>query len=741
MALEDLIGQVPDRALRTELEAALRELKGTRRFGLVFNRRPETTLVRDFPIRAGMTVYRRSDLGLEQPLIVTVSDVVSAEVVPEGAPDAPLTTVAASDLFVLKRFREPIYPALTPVGSVREGGDKPSHSVIEAENYHALQLLGFLHEGEVDCIYLDPPYNTGARDWKYNNNYVDDRDAFRHSKWLNMMEKRLRLARRLLKQDGVLVITIDEHELHHLGVLVEQIFPEYLRYMVSVVINSRGSTGNRNFGVIEEQALFVVPDLGYDVIQPREACVPYLVGRTEKGPAGALLSKVLSVIPDLETQLTEGGEGLDDAEIDLLAELEDDELDEADLDTDEGAEAPVPGEYWHHAHRTGQGTSFRTQRKSQFYPLFIDPDTKEIVRVGEPLLDVGPDGQLVPPCWDTVDGLVPIWPVDTDGHDRVWCYEPERMRNEIAIGNIKVGSYVESRKTYAVNVRRVRRTQQRFRERTIWWEPSYDAGSNGTNILKNLLGRSGAFPFPKSVYAVRDTLATVVGNRPDALIVDLFAGSGTTLHATCLLNAHDGGSRRTILVTNNEVEDKLAAELAAQGLYPGDPEYDKHGIFQAVTVPRVTAAVTGFQPGGRPVPGRYKWAGRRPMAEGFEENVSFFRLDYLEPDEVELGLQLKAILPALWLRSGGVGDLPEPDSSAAFLMSGNAPFALLLKESAFREFLSALRTRSDIRYAWLVTDSERAFAEMRAALPSSLRVSMLYRDYLRTFAINTGGPS
>jgi len=76
----------------------------------------------------------------------------------------------------------------------------------------------------VDCVYIDPPYNKGAKDWKYDNQYVDLNDAWRHSKWLSMIDKRLRLARRLLKPDGVLIVMIDEHEVHHLGVLLEQLF-------------------------------------------------------------------------------------------------------------------------------------------------------------------------------------------------------------------------------------------------------------------------------------------------------------------------------------------------------------------------------------------------------------------------------------------------------------------------------------------------------------------------------------
>ncbi|WP_374235157.1 MULTISPECIES: hypothetical protein [unclassified Thiocapsa] len=91
---------------------------------------------------------------------------------------------------------------------------------------------------------MDPPYNTGARDWKYNNNYVDGNDAWRHSKWRAFMERRLRLAKWLLKPDtGVLIVTIDEPEVHHLGMLLEQTYPEASRQLVTIVINQKGGQG------------------------------------------------------------------------------------------------------------------------------------------------------------------------------------------------------------------------------------------------------------------------------------------------------------------------------------------------------------------------------------------------------------------------------------------------------------------------------------------------------------------
>jgi adenine-specific DNA-methyltransferase len=272
------------------------------------------------------------------------------------------------------------------------------------------------------------------------------------------------------------------------------------------------------------------------------------------------------------------------------------------------------------------------------------------------------------------------------------------------------------------------------RLKTVWHRTRHDAGAYGADLLGHFLG-ARIFPFPKSLYSVRDTLAAVVGQKRDALILDFFAGSGTTLHATCLLNAADGGRRRCIVVTNNEVEDALARRLHKDGKYPGDVAFDEHGIFEAVCMPRCAAAITGSRASGEPVHGAY--LDGRPYAAGFDENCAFLRMDYLEPDDVELGRQFTAIVPILWLASGGLGPEPDPTPTSGYLMPPASPFAVLLRESAFRRFAAALEKRRDVTHVWLVTDSERAFADMRAALPDEYAVGMLYRDYLRTFAINT----
>lgn len=707
--IDDLVSQIPDKALRLKLEGALSDMKRRQRFGLVFEEHvPETSSLFGFPINTGATVQYRSDLDaktLFQAKAINSRGKVTLE--PEGG--GAEEVAPSSKLMVVKRFGDPIFPALTSVGSIRRGPvERPYHAVVSGENFHALQLFVYLYEGKVDCIYIDPPYNTGARDWKYNNRYVDKKDSWRHSKWLSMMEKRLKLARRLLKSDGVLICTIDEHEVNHLGMLLERVFPEYQHYMVTIVINPKGRE-KANFAPVDEYAFFVVPDTGTDVIL--------------RAPGTSA--------PGNGKHASDEEEGDEDAEA-----LELDAIDaEAEAEPiEKPPEAEEEEEQWEyrHARRRGGGaesSSYRYKRPNQFYPLYIDEEKKKVVRAGK-MISLGKD-----PSFRKVNGLRPIWPIDTEGRHRVWGFIPESMQKMIDLGNVFLGKYHEKRDDWTINYRVPKKNTRKLK--TVWWEKSHDAGTHGTEMLKRLLGAQGLFPFPKSVYAVKDCLAAVVRNRPNALILDFFAGSGTTFHATCLMNAEDGGSRRCVLVTNNEVEEKKARELNKEGIYAGDKQFEKHGIFMQTTRPRCEAVLTGLRPDGKKVAGAH--INGRPFSQGFEENLEFFQLAYLDPDEVDLGTQFNAILPSLWLSAGGKGCRHYASPETGFLMPDKSTFAVLFQEKAFRKLRKAIEQRNDITHVWIVTDSEDAFAEMRSVLPGNIMTSMLYRDYLRNFRINTRG--
>ena len=271
--------------------------------------------------------------------------------------------------------------------------------------------------------------------------------------------------------------------------------------------------------------------------------------------------------------------------------------------------------------------------------------------------------------------------------------------------------------------------------KTMWNRGRHIAGGGGgTHLLNALLGERNLFPFPKSVYAVRDCLQVATGDMPNALVLDFFAGSGTTLNATSLLNSMDGGSRRCVLVSNNEVEEKTARALNTKGLFFGDPEFEQNGICRAVTVPRVRAALTGVQPSGQPVEGSY--TDGHNYADGFGENAVFFDLAYGDPDALETGTHFDDIVPLLWLAAGCQGNPDQLDVADDWLMPEESPFAVLLDEDRLRAFLSALERRPDITHVWIVTDSENAFARMRSRIPGGRSVGMLYRDYLRNFIIN-----
>jgi adenine-specific DNA-methyltransferase len=615
--LEDLVESIADALLRSQIAREIARLKAKKKFGLVFEEHlPEIAQLPSLPVKPGSRVAKRA--GPEEGLF-EVKAAVNREkvsVLPVGG--GPLEIVAKDDLVVVKHFGEPMYPALIPVDRVDRTKGKAYHTVINADNFHALQLLLYCHEKQVDVIYIDPPYNSGARDWKYNNDYVDRTDQYRHSKWLSMMKRRLQLAKRLLRPDGVLIVTIDENEVGHLSLLLEELFPEYLRHMVTDVINPKG-TGKLNFARVDEYLFFCVPNNGTSVIKG----IPAAMGVTGSPGDGALFYVPTSqpILEGIEAQ----EDGSTEAEEEDEQQTEEEEIEEEDAEEeDEIAENDLPFpleelQEWElrHARRRGSESSYRHQRKNQYYPIYIDEKEKKVVRAGPALLPIEKRPNL-----SKVDGLLPVWPIDKDGNDRCWRFVSPRMQNLIDSGHVRLGRYDIVHKTWTLNI--WERKPESKKIKTVWWKKAHDAGTHGTTLLQKILGRRATFPFPKSIYAVADALAAVVRTRPNALILDFFAGSGTTLQSTCMLNALYGGERRCILVTNNEVDAKLAAKLRSKGIEPGSSEYERQGICATVTWPRVEAILTGRRQDKSKLPGEY--LDGRAMSKGFDENAQFFRL-------------------------------------------------------------------------------------------------------------------
>ena len=698
-AINDLISQIQDETLRNRIQEEVSKMAKQKKFGLVFEEHmPESTPLYDMPIKRGCNVMRRDSKDDKSIYVVLKVEGDTAVCVKPEQKDET-ATFELKDIVRVAEFGESIYPYLKPLDSVCNAPDSDLwHTLIEADNYHALQLLEYLYAGKVDCIYIDPPYNTGAKDWKYNNDYVDGNDAYRHSKWLSFMQRRLKLAKKLLNpKDSVLIVTIDEKEYLHLGCLLEEIFPEERMQMISSVINPAVVARAGGFGRSGEYIYFV------------------FFGNA--APARTRL--------DREWVSRRGRTHTGQIRWDLLK-------------------------------RSGTGAS-RQDSPGGFYPIYIDPDTNQIKEIGTPI----PEGKSKPP---QIDGLYCLLPIRDNGTEGRWEWTSETFRERMTQGRVRIGGNSDRGYTvYILKDGEYSKIQNgEFAEvgrgvnneilvndidtnyvlaipGDMWQISTHDATQYGSRLLGNILGNK-RFTFPKSLYAVKDALRFCTANKPDALILDFFAGSGTTMHAVNLLNAEDGGHRRCIMVTNNEVSADEAKMLKDKGYQPGDEEWEKLGIAHYVTWPRTVCSIKGQDVNGNPLKGDY--LGSEPpmhMADGFKANAAFFKLGFLDPTAVSLGMRFSEMLPTLWLKTGAKGKCPELTGKQVpdMMILPENQFAVLINENTFADFAEKLAEHPEIQTVFLATDYEVNYQSMVKNL-NVTEAYQLYRDYLDHFRVNRG---
>lgn len=696
-AINDLISQIQDPELRDRIQKEVNKLAKQKKFGLVFeDHMPECTQLYDMPIKRGCNVMLRDNEDNKALYTVLKVDGDTVYCVKKDNQEEA-ATFCLNEIVRVAEFGEPIYPFLKPMDSVCNAPDSDLwHTLIEADNYHALQLLEYLYAGKVDCIYIDPPYNTGARDWKYNNDYVDGSDSYRHSKWLSFMQKRLLLAKKLLNPaNSTLIITIDEKEYLHLGCLLEELFPEANMQMVSSVINPAGVSRGGQFARTDEYIYFLT--FG--------SCVP------------------------------------------------------SPLQLNEDWRGKIKGGYkdklrWNGLQRSGTAT-LRSDRPNMFYPIYINEDGTQIIRVGE---SIGID---VDRCTiNAPEGQIAIWPIFPDGREGRWRLGRDTLIELIAKHYVHIGKVDGDRAaiSYLAQGEQAKVEngdfpiigynpdgsiivdesgyEARFVPGTQWWITSHDATQKGTKMLNDIVGHR--FTFPKSVYAVHDAIRFFVHQKKNALIVDFFAGSGTTLHAINLLNAEDGGNRRCIMVTNNEVSNEESKTLAAKGHHPGDPEWEALGIARYVTWPRTVCSIEGHDVKGNPLKGTYLGS-ERAMADGFAANAAYFKLGFLDKTAVELGMHFKEMLPVLWMKAGSIGKCPTIDGSTvpSMLILPENKFAILFNENAYAAFEEEIANHPEIQTVFLATDYDVNYR----AMVKNLHVEttyQLYRDYLDHFRLNMG---
>lgn len=690
-ALNELIEKIENPELRAQIKAAADKLTKQKKFGLVFEEHlPECTPLYDIPVRKGLKVSVRDGKANETYTVLKVEDDI-ATCLPKNSKEA--VQFAVDDLVTTAELGDPIYPYLQPLGEVCNAPDSELwHTLIEADNYHALQLLEYLYAGKVDCIYIDPPYNTGARDWKYNNDYVDGADEYRHSKWLSFMQKRLEIAKKLLNPDNsVLIITIDEKEYLHLGCLLEEMFPNARMQMVTCVISSQASVRDNMFSRADEYIFFL------------------FMGNAE------------------------------------VFKSDDDML-------NEGLSA-TKSQLWFQFVRTGKG-NLREDSKNLFYPIFADPESGKIIAIGDSV-PLGVPRETVP----VPENQIAIWPMTADGREARWRTGTEVANRRLSKGLLRLGK--TSKKDNGWSVLTVNEgTEKRIEAgevvvkgyeetgaailvevsgsqlrvpKTVWNKVSHNAGWHGSKLLSKILS-DRKFPYPKSLYSVMDAI-NVVCQKPDALIVDFFAGSGTTLHAVNLLNAEDGGNRRCIMVTNNEISAEERKGFEARGIKQGDPEWEARGIARYVTWPRTVCSIEGHDVNGNPLKGNYIGSDI-PMVDGFKSNAVFFKLGFLDKTKVSLGMQFKELLSTLWMKAGAVGKCPVVDAFVPdMLILPDNKMAILNDENQFGEFVEQLAQHPEIEVVYLVTDYEASFVAMTQELEGK-KTYQLYRDYLDNFRIN-----
>ena len=547
----------------------------------------------------------------------------------------------------------------------------------------------------MDCIYIDPPYNTGARDWKYNNDYVDNNDQYRHSKWLSMMQKRLKLAKKLLNpKDSVLIVTIDEKEYLHLGCLLEELFSEANMQMISSAINGKGVARNSEFARVNEYV--------------------YIVRFGECG---------VNPLP-----------------------LPDEWIGNVKTSTTKQVR-------WGSLMRSGSG-ALRSDSPGCFYPIFILKDKKRFFGAGE-VVPAGVDRSTV----EAPEGTIALFPIHDDGVEGRWQYSRDKFLEIQRKGYVRISTQTTNGKEATLRYisegwqKKVESGQiavlgraddgsviiddsdyeKEFIPGNQWWIPAHDATEFGSKLLASFIGKR--FSFPKSLYAVHDVIRFFAANKPNALIVDFFAGSGTTMHAVNLLNAEDGGHRRCIMVTNNEVSDAEAKEMSKRGLKPGDEEWEKLGIARYVTWPRTVCSIEGHDVNGNPLKGNYI-SSDISMANGFKANAAFFKLGFLDKNAVALGRQFKEMLPTLWMKAGAHGACPAlGETVPEMLILPENRMAVLVDERAYIAFSEKLDEHPEIETVFLVTDSDSGYRDMISGLDVK-ESYQLYRDYLDNFRIN-----
>ena len=388
-----------------------------------------------------------------------------------------------------------------------EDGIVRENLIIKGNNLIALHSLEEQYRGKVKLIYIDPPYNTSgdANTFAYNN-------TFNHSTWLTFISNRIKVAKKLLRPDGVIAIAIDDEEQAYLKVICDEIF-DRKNFIGTLVVQSKpsGRTTDAYFATCHEYVLFYAIQFGLPSIN------------------------FLELTDDQKQEFTEG----------------------------EGDNAHK----WRDFLRTG-GYSTPEERPNSFYPIYYNPLTNHISLIRE-----GADYQEV-------------LPIDSNGKKRVWRKTPASFTKHLINGEIQV---TKNRKgIYKVKI--IDKIKSGRRPKSVWVDSKFDSSSHGTKLLKNLFEGEKPFSFPKSLHSTKDVISLFTDGEGDDIVLDFFAGSGTTGHAVIQLNQEDGGNRQFILCEQMNYAKSVTAERVHKILSDSDFIYCELMEYNQAFVERIQNA-------------------------------------------------------------------------------------------------------------------------------------------------------
>lgn len=657
--LDQAIAKIGDDALRERIAREVELLRSSRRFGLVYDRHlPESVRLPAHPIRKGVQVALRDESTDETWWVAGFTDNARTTAVLDNG--AKINTVK---LVVVREFGEPVYPGLSSVDRIANGQlNEPWHTVINGENYHVLQALRTTHRGKIDLIYIDPPYNTGNDDWIYNDRYVDSNDRARSSKWLSFLERRLEIAKTLLKPTGVIIVAIGDDEQHRLRMLMDQVFGSD-NFLANIVW----------FGAVKNDARYSGGGLDYMLVYAKNQDALTETGIVWREPKEGL-----------EDVLAAGAKAWEDSGHDATAA------------------SRLLSSWW-------------SKNKSRFDPglgdnVKVDEDGT-VVKVSD-LRSPNPRPNL------RYDVFHPKTGQPVRMHPNGWVYNQEKMQQLIAGGRVLFGvdHTAGMRKKTPLTEMSLQSVRPRF----------YKDRRAASRRLESLLGDK-RFPFPKDHEVLMRWFRLAAPRK--ALILDFFGGSGTTTEAVIRLNEEDGGTRQSILVTNNEVGAKQANALRKAGHHPGDPEWAATGVFRYVTRPRISTIVTGTRPDGS------------SFSDPLAANVEFFDLHYLDPGMVRRGKEFAAIAPLLWLEAGATGGRIDTAPECGWALADN--YGVLFDIEALKPFAMAVTKRAKKGQTpglvFVVTDSLTEFQLAVERLPAGITTVRLFEDYLTNYTVNTDG--